>query len=169
MDLLTPSAGLLFWMVLIFGLVFLILAKFGFPIITRMISGRTDHINKSLDDARKAREQLEGMQQTCNQMMQQARAEQSALIEEARASARKVVQDAREQAAREAAQIIAKAQEDIDLRKREALAQVSNAATDLSIAVAEKILRANLSDDRSQMELVDRLVAQTRENGSDAS
>ena len=58
MSLITPDFGLIFWMVVIFGLVFFILAKFGFPVITNMVGKRSDHIAQSLEAAEEAKLKL---------------------------------------------------------------------------------------------------------------
>ena len=67
MNLLSPDPGLLFWMVLSFAIVFVLLAKFGFPAITSMVSKRAEHIEQALRDAEKTRVELENMQQTCRE------------------------------------------------------------------------------------------------------
>ena len=78
MSLITPDFGLIFWMVIIFGAVFFILAKFGFPVITRMVEKRNDHIAGSLRAAEEAQKKLAGLAE------EQASREAAAMIEHAK-------------------------------------------------------------------------------------
>ena len=85
MDLMIPDSGLLFWMTIIFALVFFILAKFGFPIITGMVEKRAKRINDSLEAARIAEEALANLQNEQERLISQTRAEQTRLMQEAAA------------------------------------------------------------------------------------
>lgn len=158
MNLITPSGGLLFWMVLIFAIVFFILAKFGFPVITSMVKSRKDYIAQSLKDAAQARERLAGMQQECENMLSDTRAKQEELLVQAHKSAQQMVLDAKVQAAEEAAHIIQQAKEEINTRKLEAIRDVRNEIAGISIAVSEKILREKLSTDESQMAYIEKAI-----------
>lgn len=162
MGLVTPSGGLLFWMVVIFGVVFFLLAKFGFPVITSMVRKRKDFITTSLQEAQQARARAEGAEETCRKMIEEARRQQNLLLEQARASARQAIEEAREQASAEAAEILVKARADIEQEKREALAQLQNVVAGLSVAVSEKILRDTLSDDKAQADYVEKVVEEFR-------
>lgn len=166
MSLITPDFGLLVWMTVIFGIVFFILAKFGFPLITSMVDKRADHIQQALQDAAKAKEELEGMQATCQKMLDQTRSEQAKMLETAKATSRQMVEQAREQAAKEASALIAKARETIELEKTEAIDQVRNTVVDLSIAVSEKILRSKLKDEDVQADMLDRIIREIKDNAS---
>lgn len=162
MGLVTPSGGLLFWMVVIFGVVFFLLAKFGFPVITSMVRKRKDFITTSLQEAQQARVRAEGAEETCRKMIEEARQQQNQLLEQARASARQAIEEARAQASAEAAEILVKARADIEQEKREALAQLQNVVAGLSVAVSEKILRDTLSDDKAQTDYVEKVVEEFR-------
>lgn len=163
MELITPSSGLLFWMVLIFGIVFFILAKFGFPVITSMVERRNDYISQSLEDAARAREELAGLRQNCDRMLEQTRHQQADLLDQARKSSQQMIEDAKADAGRQAAQILANAKAEIEVSKREAVADVRNRIVDLAVAMSEKILRASLSDDASQKALIQRLMSEVDE------
>ena len=158
MELLTPSFGLIFWMVLIFGTVFFLLARFGFPTITKMMQKRSEHIAKSLRDAEEAKEMLEQMDLKYQQMMQEARKEQSEMLDRARDASRQMIEEAREKASEEAAAILERAREDIELQKKEAVAEVRNSAVGLSVALSEKLLREKLSSDAAQNALIKKIV-----------
>ena len=105
MNLVTPDAGLLFWMVVIFGLVFILLWKFGFPIITSMVEKRNATIEKSLKDAHQIEAQMAGMLAEHAQMLEDARKEQAQILREAADTRSKLIADAKEQAREEAAKI----------------------------------------------------------------
>lgn len=145
-------------MTLIFGVVFLILAKFGFPVITGMVRSRRDHIAASLRDAEEARRQLACVEESCRKLMAEARMEQDRLLEQARQSARQIVEDARQQASSEASLIIAKAKDEIEAQKQESLTELKNTVAGFSIAVSSRILRDELSSDDAQKAYVSRLV-----------
>lgn len=161
MELITPSFGLLFWMTLIFAIVFFILAKFGFPVITGMVERRREYIGKSLEDAAKAKAQLDGMQKEYQDMLDKARAQQEELLSAARTSAAQIVDKAREDASEQARQILSQATAEIELRRKEALESVKSEVASIAIAVSEKVLRRELSSDNAQTEYIDKLVEET--------
>ena len=148
MSLVTPDFGLLFWMVLIFGAVFFILAKFGFPIITDMVEKRNRTIEKSLQDAREIEEKMTKISEEHRQMVEQTRREQQAMLSEAEQTRRKIVDGAKEQAREEAEKIVSAARIEIAAEKESALRDVRKEVALLSVAIAEKILRRELSNDK---------------------
>ena len=157
MSLITPDIGLLFWMVVIFGVVFFILAKWGFPVITRMVEKRSDHIRDSLAAAEKARLSLENLAAEQQKLIEQTRAEQSRILAEASRTREEIVAGAKEEAAEESAKILAKTREEIKAEKEAALSEIRSEVSSLSVAVAEKILRKELAPDAEQLALLDRL------------
>ena len=161
MNLVTPDAGLLFWMVVIFGLLFFLLWKFGFPIITEMVDKRNTAIRKSLDDARQIESQMAGMMAEHAQMLEDARKEQAQILREATETRSKLIADAKEQAREEAAKILAEARTEIEAEKEAALRDVRKEVAVLSVSIAEKILRKELSEDKEQREYIDRMVEET--------
>ena len=161
MNLVTPDAGLLFWMVVIFGLLFFLLWKFGFPIITEMVDKRNTAIRKSLDDARQIESQMAGMMAEHAQMLEDARKEQAQILREATETRSKLIADAKEQAREEAAKILAEARTEIEAEKEAALRDVRKEVAVLSVSIAEKILRKELAKDGEQREYIDRMVEET--------
>lgn len=158
MSLITPDFGLLFWMTIIFVAVFFLLAKFGFPIITGMVAKRTDYINESLAKAREAQEKLDQIIKTQEQMMEDARKEQLRLLKEASATKDNIIAQAKQQAQEEADKVVASARVQIAAERESALSDIRVQVAELSVAVAEKILRNSLATESGQMEYVDRLV-----------
>jgi F-type H+-transporting ATPase subunit b len=161
MNLVTPDTGLLFWMVVIFGLVFLLLWKFGFPIITSMVEKRNATIEKSLKDAKEVEAQMSAMMAEHAQMLEEARKEQAQILREAADTRSKLIADAKEQAREEAAKILADARAEIEAEKEAALRDVRKEVAVLSVSIAEKILRKELSEDKEQREYIDRMVDET--------
>ena len=161
MNLVTPDAGLLFWMVVIFGLLFFLLWKFGFPIITSMVDKRNDTIQKSLKDAHEIEARMAGIMAEHAQMLEDARKEQAQILREAADTRSKLIADAKEQAREEAAKILADARSEIAAEKEAALRDVRKEVAVLSVSIAEKILRKELADDGEQREYIDRMVDET--------
>ena len=163
MNLVTPDFGLLFWMVVIFGLVFFLLAKFGFPIITDMVDKRNAKIQQSLKDADTLRAQIADWKDEHARMLEETRREQAQLLKEATETKAKIVADAKAQARAEADKLLAEAKIQIAAEKESALADVRKEVALLSVAVAEKVLRHELSDAGSQGAFIDKLVDEASE------
>ena len=158
MSLVTPEFGLLFWMVVIFGLVFFLLAKFGFPIITDMVDQRSAKIQQSLKDADEIEARMAKWKVEQAQMLEQTRREQSAILKEATETKAKIVADAKQQAKEEADKLLAEAKLQIAAEKESALRDVRKEIALLSVEVAQKVLRRELSDEGSQRAFLDKLV-----------
>ena len=161
MNLVTPDTGLLFWMVVIFGLVFVLLWRFGFPIITSMVEKRNTTIEKSLKDAKEVEAQMSAMVAEHAQMLEDARKEQAQILREAADTRSKLIADAKDQAREEAAKILADARAEIEAEKEAALRDVRKEVAVLSVSIAEKILRKELAKDGEQREYIDRMVDET--------
>ena len=153
-----PDTGLLFWMVIIFAIVFFILAKFGFPVITKMLDKRRDYIDSSLRLAREADEKMGRMMEEQSRMIAQAREEQNRILKEAAQARDNIVRKAQEQAQDEARKILEEARVKIEAEKESAVSQIRSQIALLSVNVAEKVIRKTLSDDREQKELVGKMV-----------
>ena len=158
MNLMLPDSGLLFWMTLIFLVVYFILAKFGFPVITSMVEKRTKRIDDALSAARKAEEAIAHLSQEQERIVAETRAEQAKMIQEAAAERDKMIASAQDQARIEAQKIIEEARARINEEKEAALKEARKELAVISLAIAEKVVRKELSDDSAQKELVDRFV-----------
>ena len=162
--LLKPDLGLLFWMLVSFGIVFFILAKFGFPIIVKMVDERKAFIDKSLDAAKAANERLAGIQEESERILRQTHDEEIRILKEAQEVRSKIIGEAKEQAAIEAGKLIAEAKTAIQKEKDMAIRDIQNQIADLSINIAEKVLRKNLDNPPSQRELVRKLIEEAQKN-----
>lgn len=158
MSLITPDFGLLFWMTLIFAILFFVLAKFGFPAITGMVDKRSERINESIGKAREAERRLEQLSEQQTRMIEETRAEQARILKEASQAKDTLVAQARQQAQDDAAKILEQARTQIAAEKEIALRDIRAQVANLSVDVAEKILRERLSSEQAQMDLITRMV-----------
>ena len=163
MNLVTPDFGLLFWMVVIFGIVFFLLWKFGFPVITDMVDKRSAKIAQSLKDADEIAARMEEWKGEHARMMEETRKQQSEIIREATETRAKIISEAKVQAKQEADAMIASAKAQIEAEKESALRDVRREIAILGVDVAEKILRHELSDTGSQRAFIDSLVDEANE------
>ena len=169
MSLITPDLGLLFWMLIAFGVVFGILAKIGFPIITGAVASRREHIESSLKAADEAHSRLASIEEQA-QKLEDAQARQNEILKQATANGERIVQEAREQAQVEAARELEAAKQQIETEKRLALGEIRSTVALLSVDVAEKVLRQQLGDKESQQSFAMRLVeeAERSEQGRES-
>ena len=159
MDLMIPDSGLLFWMTIIFAIVFFVLAKFGFPIITGMVEKRSKRISDSLEAARIAEDALAHLEQEKERLVSETRAEQARLMQEAAAERDRMIAQAQEQARAEAQKIMDDARERINEEKEAAMKEIRNEVAKVSLAIAEKVVRKELSSDASQKQLIEELIS----------
>jgi len=158
MNLLLPESGLLFWMLLSFGIVFFILAKFGFPVITKMVDERKNYIQDSLDAAHKANEQLAKIKEKSDELLNSAKAEQVKILKDAADTRDRIVNEAREQAKVAGAKELEEIRKQIQAEKEQAIRDIRRQVAELSVDVAEKVLRESLKGPKAQMSMIDRLV-----------
>lgn len=154
MNILSPDFGLLFWMLVTFAIVFGILAKFGFPVITRMVDKRRDYIQKSLDAADEANARLDGIRREAAEILDEAQRRQSEIIKAAVVESEKIVTNAQTKAAQEAEKQLEAARIRIEAQREKALSDINAQVAMLSLDVAEKILREKLGDREKQEELI---------------
>ena len=156
--ILTPDLGLLFWMLLAFAVVFFVLAKFGFPAITNMVEERKKYIDESLQKAHEASERLENIKQEGEAILQEARDRQTQILKEAAESRDAIIEQAQQKARTEGVRLLEEAKTAIEQEKKAAIADIRQQVAALSVEIAEKVLRQNLRDDKSQMDLIDRML-----------
>ncbi len=158
MSLVTPDFGLLFWMTLIFAIVFFVLAKWGFPAITGMVDKRAERIEESISKAHEAEKMLAEMTERQARMLDETRAEQARILREAAQARDAVVGQAKQQAQEEASKLLVHARTQIAAEKESALMDIRSQVAAMSVDVAERILREKLSDSKTQMDLITRMV-----------
>ena len=158
MSLLLPDSGLLFWMFLSFGIVFVVLAKYGFPIIVKMVEGRKTYIDQSLEVAREANAQLSKLKEQGEALVVAANKQQGRILKEAMQERDKIIHEARKQAEAAAQKELDEVKKQIQIEKDEAIRDIRRQVAILSVDIAEKVIRKNLDDKREQMEMIDRML-----------
>jgi len=157
-SILTPDLGLLFWMLLAFLVVFGVLAKFGFPVITKMVEERKQFIDDSLRKAHEASERLENIKQEGEAILQEAREKQAQMLKEATETRDAIVEKAQEKAREEGARLLGEAKAEIEQEKQAAIADIRKQVAALSVEIAEKVLKQNLQGDKAQMDFINRML-----------
>lgn len=158
MSLITPDFGLLFWMAVVFLIVLGILWRFGFPVIVKMVNDRKDYIDDSLRKAHEANERLANIKIESESILQEARERQAQILKEAATTRDAIVEKAQDKAREESNRLIAEAKAEIEAQKQAAISDIRAQVAELSVKVAEKILRKELGDSGKQMDLIDRLL-----------
>lgn len=158
MDLLIPDSGLLFWMTLVFIVVILILRKWGFPAIVKMVNDRKAFIDESLRKAHEANEKLANIQRESESILQEAREKQAVILKEAAETRDAIVEKAQRKAREEGARLLNEAKAQIETEKQNAIRDIRAQVAELSVQIAEKVIRKKLSSDSKQMDLIDKLL-----------
>lgn len=158
MSLLVPDTGLLFWMLISFGIVFFVLAKYGFPVIIKMVEGRKVYIDQSLEVAREANEQLLRLKAEGEALVAAANKEQGRILKEAMEEREKIIYDARKQAEAAALKELDAAKKQLRIEKDEAIREIRRQVAVLAVDISEKIIRKNLDSKDEQMEMIDRML-----------
>jgi len=156
MELVTPEAGLLFWMLLSFTLVLIVLKKFAWKPILNALKEREDSIADALQSAEKAKEEMAKLKADNEVIIRQAKAEREKILQEAREIKMKIVEQAKEEASQEANKMIEMARVNIRNEEAQALDQIKAQVAELSVDIAGKILREKLADTTEQQKLVEK-------------
>ena len=164
MALLLPETGLLFWMLLSFGIVVFVLAKFGFPVILNMIDQRDKYISDSLNAAEEARHKLERLEEDAKGIISGAHSEQMQILKEAARIKDEIIAQAKEQAGIETGKLLDEARKSIVKEREDALKDIRKQVAILSLEVAEKLLRKELDNKSRQMEFIDILLDEINVN-----
>lgn len=144
--LISPGIGTFLWMLVSFGILAFILMKWGWPMILEALHKREEAITASLNEAAKAREEMKNLVAHNEELLRQAKIERDEMLRNARLTSEQIVEDARSKATEEANRIIDNARESINYEKLKAMHELKNQVANLSIEIAEKLIRAELSD-----------------------
>lgn len=158
MDLVTPGIGMIFWSTLFFLILLFILGRFAWPAILSAVVARNEGIQKALDAAERAKEEMQQLQANNERIMEEAKAERDSLMKEARDVKDKIIAEAKDRASAEADKLLQNARETIQSEKESAINEMKQQVAILSVDIAEKVLREKLSNDKDQAKLVNRLV-----------
>lgn len=158
MSLLLPDGGLLFWMTIVFLVVFFILWRWGFPSIIKMVNERKNYIDESLAKAEEANLRLANIQKQGEELLMEAREKQAQILREASQTRDSIVEQAQEKAHEESARILSEAKAEIESQKQAAIRDIRSQVAELSVQIAEKILRKQLTTSAEQAQLIDNLL-----------
>ena len=157
-SILSPDLGLLFWMLLAFLIVFFLLKKFGFSIIVNMVEERKNYIDESLKNAREANEKLANIKSESEALLKEAREQQATILKEAMATRDNIIKEARDKAQVEGVKILDEAKAQISAEKENALRDIRSTVADLSVQIAEKVMRRQLNNDAEQEKFIERML-----------
>jgi len=154
MDLVKPSIGLIFWMLVSFGIIFFILKKFAWKPILTMLKDREDFITNALNSAENAKKEMAALQSNNEKLLAEARAQRDIMLKEARDIKDQIIGEAKGAAQKEADKVMKSARESIQSEKNAAIAEMKSQVATLSLQIAEKILKEELSSSEKQKALV---------------
>lgn len=158
MGLLQPEAGVLFWMTLAFAVVFIVLARYGFPVIVRAIEERKAYIDRSLEEARAAERKFRELDAEGQAVRTAAERERGRILREAAETRDALLAEARRRTDEEGARIVAAAREKAEGEREAILQDARHQVALLSIAITEKMLRERLDDEASQTRLAEKML-----------
>jgi F-type H+-transporting ATPase subunit b len=153
MELVTPNFGLIFWQLVTFLIVLFLLTKFAWKPIMSALRERETSIENALSAAEKAKLEMQGLKAENEKLLAEARMERDKILKEASDAGNALVENARNKANEEGSRMIAQAREAIENEKLAAITEVKNMAAALSVDIAERILRKELSDPQAQQAL----------------
>ena len=160
MELFTPDFGLIFWMFVAFGVLFLILWKFAWPVILKSVDSRADLIDKGVEYAQNAKEQLDHAQQSADELIKSAQRRQADMLREADRLKSQIVDEARTAAQAEAQKVMDAAQASIVQQQKEAEEALRGSVGAIALDIAQKVVQQRLADDKVQQQLVDKLLTE---------
>ena len=155
MELVTPGIGLIFWTSVVFIVLIILLKKFAWSPILKAVDDRNNSINEALSSAEKAKSEMEQLSADNKKILNEALIERDAIIKEARDIKIKTIADAKNNASIEAEKIISSAKEQIKNEKMKAMTELKNEIADISIQMAEKIIKTEPKDAKSQKKLIE--------------
>lgn len=158
MELVQPGIGLIIWMTLAFSIVLWVLAKFAWKPIMKALHEREASIDEALNAANKAKDEMKELKFSNEQLLKEAKEERDAILRDGRKVKDSIIEKAKIKASEEADRIVESAKERIENEKMAATTNLKNQLASLSIEIAEKILRKELSDDNKQKEFVNELI-----------
>ena len=164
MDLVTPDVGLLFWTFISFAILFLVLKKFAWKPIVGTVNDREQSIKDALASAENAKKEMQNLTADNERILKEARAEREMMIKEARDLKTKMISDAKEETKATTDNMIIQAQEAIENEKKSAMADLKNQVASLSVEIAEKVIKGELSNKDKQLKIVEDMLGEATLN-----
>jgi F-type H+-transporting ATPase subunit b len=158
-NLVRPDPGLFIWTIVVFLVLLMLLRKFAWRPLLQALEARQQTIRQSLDDADRAKNELQRLQEESAQIVRQARVEAEAIVSRSRADGERLKEEIRQKARADAASIVRTAERQIQLETQQALRQIREEAADMSVAIASKLIQRNLSKEDNQR-LIDEALKQ---------
>lgn len=158
MELVNPGIGLIFWMTLAFLAILFILGKYAWKPIMKSLKERETSIHEALTAADRARKEMEQLQFSNEQLLQEAKNQRDLILADARKIQEKIIEESKVKATAEAERIVASAKESINFEKMAAMTELKNQVASLSLEVAKKVLKRELSDPAKQEAFVKELM-----------
>ncbi len=149
------SPGLFFMNLIILIVLLFLLAKFAWKPILSSLDAREEGIQSALDQAENARKEMQNLQADNEKLLKEARAERDAMMKEAREIKDKIIADAKEEAGQEASKMIENAKATIKQEQQAAIAELKKKVADLSIGIAETVVKKELASQDDQLKLVE--------------
>lgn len=164
MDLVTPDVGLLFWTFISFVILFFVLKKFAWKPIVGTVNDREQSIKDALASAENAKKEMQNLTADNERILKEARAEREMMIKEARDLKTKMISDAKEETKATTDKMIIQAQEAIENEKKSAMADLKNQVASLSVEIAEKVIKGELSNKDKQLKIVEEMLGEATLN-----
>lgn len=158
------SLGLFFWQTLLFGLLLFLLWKFAWKPILNAVNEREDGIKDALAAAEDAKKEMQNVTADSEKLLKEARAERESMLKEAREIKDKMIADSKEQAKVEGDKMLKQAQAAIESEKKAAVADIKNQVANLSVEIAEKVIKEQLSNKDKQLKLVEDMLGDIKLN-----
>lgn len=158
MDLFTPDFGLIFWMFVSFAVLFLILWKFAWPAIIKTVDSRADLIDKGVEYAQSAKQQLDNASMEAKKYIVEAQRQQAEMLREADKMKTRIIEDARAAAQKEAQKVMDAAKVSIEQSRKEAEQSFRDQVSGYALDIAQKVVRNQLADSKAQSALVGQLL-----------
>ena len=164
MELVTPGIGLIFWQLVTFLIVLFLLTKFAWKPIMNALREREVSIENALSAAEKAKLEVQGLKAENEKLLAEARLERDRILKDAAEASNHLIETAKQKANEEGSRMIAHAREAIENEKMAAITEVKNMAAGLSVEIAERILRRELSDPQAQQALAQDYISEVTLN-----
>lgn len=158
MELFTPEIGLVFWMFIAFAVLFLVLAKWGWPAILKMVESRADLIDKGVEYAQNAKEQLDHAREEANKYIEEARKQQAEMLRDADRMKTQIIEEAKTAASKEAQKVMDAAKVSIEQERKEAELRFKDEVSAFALDIATKVVKNQLGDEKAQAKLVSSLL-----------
>ena len=156
------SLGLFFWQLILFVVLVLLLKKFAWKPILNAVNEREEGIIKALESAEDARKEMQNLTADNERILKEARAERDAMLQEAREMKESIISEAKGEAHAQATKVIEQAKATIEFEKHAAISEIKNQVAELSLGIAEKVMRSELSDKNKQIKLVEDMLKEVK-------